>query len=131
MFQYINKIESTKEKKFFIEKVNLFIKLIIVFIQKHDLNNSLDNSNLSDDTFKRLKELGIIESDSENEQKKLIRSFLYIGNNVWSGANVVFNYGITVWDDSVIGANSFVNIDVQSGTIVAGSPAKYIRGKTE
>ena len=73
MFQYINKIESTREKKFFIEKVNLFIKLIIVFAQKHGFNDSLDNSNLSDATIKRLKELEIIESNLEDEQKQLIK----------------------------------------------------------
>ena len=73
MFQYINKIENTKDKKFFIEKVNLFIKLISVFLQKNNLDNSSLNSEISEATKNRLKELKIFESGSEYEQKKLIK----------------------------------------------------------
>jgi maltose O-acetyltransferase len=68
-------------------------------------------------------------SSNPNIQKKLIRSHLYIKDNVWSGANVTFNCGITVWENSVIGANSFVNKDVPPNMIVAGSPAKIIKEK--
>lgn len=71
MFQYINKIENTKGRKVFIEKINLFIKLMNVFALKHNLNNSFDNSELSNETFKRLKELNIIESGSDDELKQL------------------------------------------------------------
>jgi len=73
MFQYINKIENTREKKFFIEKVNLFIKLINVFAKKNNLFYSSVNSEITDDTKKRLKELKIIESNSEDEQKQLLK----------------------------------------------------------
>ncbi|GAA4270439.1 DNA cytosine methyltransferase [Hyunsoonleella aestuarii] len=73
MFQYIYKIENTKEKKFFIEKVNLFIRLINVFAQKNNLVDSSLNSDVSRDTIKRLKELEIIESYSEDEQKQLLK----------------------------------------------------------
>lgn len=62
-------------------------------------------------------------------QKALVRSKLIIGNNVWSGSHVVFNHGIIVGHNSIIGANSFVNHDVIENTIVAGSPARYIRDK--
>ena len=64
-------------------------------------------------------------------QRALVRSSLDIGYNVWSGANVVFNDGITVGHDSVIAANSFVNKDVPASSIVGGTPAKVIRGKYE
>ena len=73
MFQNINKIENTREKKFFIEKVNLFIKLISVFTQRNNLTDSSVDSEISNDTIKRLKELKIIESNSEDEQKQLIK----------------------------------------------------------
>ena len=73
MFQYINKIENTREKKFFIEKVNLFIKLINVFAKKNNLFYSSVNSEITDNTKKRLKELKIIESNSEDEQKQLLK----------------------------------------------------------
>jgi acetyltransferase-like isoleucine patch superfamily enzyme len=62
-------------------------------------------------------------------QRALVRSTLNIGYNVWSGANVVFNDGITVGHDSVIAANSFVNTDVPASTVFGGTPAKLIKGK--
>lgn len=71
MFQYINEIKSTKDKKFFIEKVNLFIKLINVFVEKNNLIDSSVNTVTTDDTKKRLKELRIIESTSEDNMKQL------------------------------------------------------------
>jgi len=73
MFQNISKIENTREKKFFIEKVNFFIKLIRIFAQKNNLIDSSVDSKISNDTIKRLKELKIIESNSEDEQKQLIK----------------------------------------------------------
>jgi len=73
MFRYIEKIENTREKKFFIEKVNLFIKLINVFAQKNNLIDSSVNSDISGDTITRLKELEIIKSNSEDEQKQLLK----------------------------------------------------------
>lgn len=74
MFQTINKLANTKEKKFFIEKVDLFIKLMNLFALKNDLNNSLDDLELSDETLNRLQELNILESGSEEEQKQLIKT---------------------------------------------------------
>ena len=73
MFKHVNKIKDTKDKKFFIEKINLFIKLIKVFAQKNNLIDSSLNSVISDATKKRLKELKIIESNSEDEQKLLYK----------------------------------------------------------
>ncbi|CAL2104634.1 DNA cytosine methyltransferase [Tenacibaculum sp. 190130A14a] len=73
MFQYINKIENSREKKFFIEKVSLFIKLINVFAQKSNLSVSSVNSEISGNTIKRLKELKIIASNSEDDQKLLLK----------------------------------------------------------
>lgn len=49
-----------------------------------------------------------------------------IGNDVWLGQNVVIRRGVKIGDGAVIGANSFVNKNVEQFTVVAGSPAKYI-----
>jgi len=73
MFKKINNIGNTREKKFFIEKVNLFIKLINVFAQRNNLIDSSVDSEISDNTIKRLKELKIIASNSEDEQKLLLK----------------------------------------------------------
>jgi len=74
MFQYITKIKNTKEKKFFIEKINLYIKLINVFAQKNNIVDSSVNSIISDDTTKRLKELKIIEPNTEIDYKQLLKA---------------------------------------------------------
>ena len=54
---------------------------------------------------------------------------IIIGNGVWIGANVFINPGITIEDNTVIGANSVVTKNVPKNAIVGGVPAKLIRYK--
>ncbi len=50
-----------------------------------------------------------------------------IGRNVWIGTGAIILPGITIGDNSVIGAGSVVNNDVPENTVVAGVPARVIR----
>lgn len=50
-----------------------------------------------------------------------------IGNNVWIGANVVVCPGVSIGDDSVIGAGSVVAKDVPKSVLACGSPARVIK----
>ena len=50
-----------------------------------------------------------------------------IGNDVWIGAQAIIKQGVKIGDGAVIGANSFVNKDVEPFSIVVGSPAKHIK----
>jgi acetyltransferase-like isoleucine patch superfamily enzyme len=50
-----------------------------------------------------------------------------IGHNVWIGADAVILPGITIGDNSVVGAGSVVTKDVPPSTVVAGAPARVIR----
>lgn len=52
---------------------------------------------------------------------------VFIGNDVWIGANVVVLDGITIGNGAVIGANSVVTKDVLPFSIVGGVPAKEIK----
>jgi acetyltransferase-like isoleucine patch superfamily enzyme len=52
-----------------------------------------------------------------------------IGNDVWIGVNSVILPGVTISDHVVIGANSVVTKDVSSHSVVAGIPAKNIKGR--
>jgi len=52
-----------------------------------------------------------------------------IGSFVWIGANVLIEPGLTIGENSVIGANSVVTKDVKPFSIVGGVPAKLIRMK--
>lgn len=56
---------------------------------------------------------------------------VHIGNNVWFGAGVTVLPGITIGDNSIVGAGSVVTKDVPANAIVAGNPAKLIRMITE
>lgn len=51
----------------------------------------------------------------------------HIGNDVWIGAASIIKQGVKIGDGAVIGANSFVNKDVEPFSIVFGSPAKFYR----
>lgn len=50
-----------------------------------------------------------------------------IGDNVWIGGKAVICPGVTIGDNSVIGAGSVVIKDVPANVVVAGNPAKIIR----
>lgn len=50
-----------------------------------------------------------------------------IGNDVWLGAGSIIKEGIKIGDGAVVGANSFVNKNVESFSIVIGSPAKHLK----
>ena len=50
-----------------------------------------------------------------------------ICNNVWIGAGVIIMPGITVGENSVVGAGSVVTKDVPPNTVVVGNPARVLR----
>lgn len=52
---------------------------------------------------------------------------VHIGRNVWIGAGVIILAGITVGDDSVIGAGSVVTRDIPEGVVAAGNPCRVMR----
>ncbi|MEU9736690.1 sugar O-acetyltransferase [Streptomyces sp. NPDC048002] len=50
-----------------------------------------------------------------------------IGNNVWLGGGVIVLPGVSIGDDSVIGAGSVVTKDVPARVVAVGSPARVVR----
>lgn len=50
-----------------------------------------------------------------------------VGNNVWIGAQVCVLPGVTIGDNTVIGAGSVVTKDIPSGVLAAGNPCRVIR----
>lgn len=54
---------------------------------------------------------------------------IIIEDAVWIGANVVINPGVTIGENSIVGANSVVTKDVPKYGIVGGVPARLIRFK--
>lgn len=54
-----------------------------------------------------------------------------IGNNVWIGAQVCVLPGVTIGENTVIGAGSIVTKSIPSNVLAAGNPCKVIRPITE
>jgi maltose O-acetyltransferase len=50
-----------------------------------------------------------------------------IGNNVWLGSRAMILKGVSIGDNSVVGAMSVVTKSVPKNCVVAGNPAKVIR----
>lgn len=50
-----------------------------------------------------------------------------IGNNVWLGGGVIVCPGVTIGDDSVIGAGAVVTRDIPAGVLAVGNPARVLR----
>ncbi|MFV9327792.1 galactoside O-acetyltransferase [Citrobacter europaeus] len=54
-----------------------------------------------------------------------------LGNNVWIGSNVVINPGITIGDNSVIGAGSVVTKNIPPDVVAVGVPCRVIKNINE
>lgn len=54
-----------------------------------------------------------------------------VGNNVWFGAGVTVLPGVTIGDNTVIGAGSIVNKDIPANVVAAGNPCRVLREITE
>lgn len=50
-----------------------------------------------------------------------------IGDNVWLGGGVIVLPGVSVGQDSVVGAGSVVTRDVPAGVLAVGNPARVVR----
>ena len=65
-----------------------------------------------------------------------MREYMYtdpvtIGNDCWIGGSVTICPGVTIGDNTVIGAGSVVTKDIPDWSIAAGNPCKVIRSITE
>jgi len=50
-----------------------------------------------------------------------------IGNNVWIGDSAIVCKGVTIGDNSIIGAGSVVTRDIPANTVAVGNPAAVVR----
>ena len=62
-----------------------------------------------------------------NAYETLTKNDCKIGNDVWIGVGATIRRGVTIGDGAIIGANSFVNKDVKSFSVVGGVPAKFLK----
>lgn len=70
----------------------------------------------------------LISNNHDLEDRNVITCKpINIGKRVWVGAGATILPGVTIGDNSVVGAGSVVTKDVPKDTIVAGNPAKVIK----
>lgn len=62
-----------------------------------------------------------------NGNTHILSAPVTIGQRVFIGSNVQILKGVTIGDESVIGAGSIVTKDVPAGQIWAGNPARFIK----
>lgn len=74
---------------------------------------------IMDNNFHRL------EPDRRNERP--CSHPIRLGDNVWLGGRVIILPGVTIGNDSVIGAGSVVTKNIPAGVVAGGVPAKVIR----
>lgn len=56
---------------------------------------------------------------------------IHIGDRVWLGAGVIVLPGVSIGDNSVIGAGSVVTKDIPANVVAVGSPCRVLRSITE
>lgn len=62
------------------------------------------------------------ENRSATQAKPIV-----LKKNVWVGIGATILPGVTVGENSIVGAGSVVTKDVPDNTIVAGNPAKFFK----
>lgn len=60
-------------------------------------------------------------------RRTLISKPIVLKNNVWIGAGATVLPGVTIGENSVVGAGAVVTKDVPANTVVAGNPARIIK----
>ena len=73
----------------------------------------------------------VTDSDWHTIYDRMVRNEtpapVHIGNNVWLGDGSCVLKGVTIGDNSVIGARAVVTKDVPSGVVAAGNPCRGIK----
>ena len=64
---------------------------------------------------------------TENNIHEIRAKPVSIGNNVWLTMNIIVLPGVSIGDNTIIGAGSIVTRSIPSNVIAAGNPAKVIR----
>ncbi len=52
---------------------------------------------------------------------------VHIGKNCWLGGGVIVLPGVTIGDNTVVGAGSIVTKDLPSGVVAVGNPCRVLR----
>jgi len=70
---------------------------------------------------------GVVEVERPIRSQGIYTRDVEVGSNVWIGYGACILRGVSVGDNSIVGANSVVTKDVPANAVVAGIPARIIR----
>ena len=56
---------------------------------------------------------------------------IVVGDNVWLGGGAILCPGVTIGDDTVVGAGAVVTRDLPAGVLAVGTPARILREISE
>ena len=65
-------------------------------------------------------------ADNDKEKQTVIYGKIVVGNNCFIGCRTTILPGVTIGDNTIIGAGSVVNRDIPSNSVAAGVPCKVI-----
>ncbi|MBR2348816.1 MAG: hypothetical protein IKA66_06875 [Candidatus Methanomethylophilaceae archaeon] len=63
-----------------------------------------------------------------SDRRAVVSTPIHLCRNCWIGAGAIILPGVTVGENSVVGAGSVVTHDVPPNTVVAGNPARIMKG---
>ena len=73
--------------------------------------------------------LATLNHDMAPEKRQMLHPApIYIGKNVWIGANATITSGVTIGDNAVIAAGAVVTKDIPADVVAGGVPARVIKG---
>ena len=68
-----------------------------------------------------------ISPEERLHDRDSINTPVHIGENCWIGANVIILPGVTIGNNTVIGAGSVVRKDIPPSVIAVGNPCRVLR----
>jgi len=74
---------------------------------------------------------GVVEVERPIRVQGIYKRDVIVGSNVWIGYGACILRGVSVGDNSIVGANCVVTRDVPANAVVAGIPARVIRMREE
>jgi acetyltransferase-like isoleucine patch superfamily enzyme len=70
---------------------------------------------------------GVVEVDRPIRLQGIYKRDVRVGHNVWIGYGACVLRGVTIGENSILGASAVVTKDVPANAVVAGVPARVIR----
>lgn len=98
---------------------------VLIGLGKHPTKNFVSTHPIFYSTRKQ-SEITFVENSFFEETENI-----FIGNDVWIGANAIILDGVNIGDGAIISAGAVVNKDVPAYSIYGGVPASFIKLRFE